>query len=276
MNFRAQHLAAALLAALTALALGTPSRHALAAVYTWTDEKGVVHMTDRKPPDKPGQSAPTPGVKQLDATPPAPPGGGRDKAVRDMLDKARRNTRLGEIAAIAAQYHATHTYSMLDYFVCVDMALEMANILKTRNFKPLVVAGTTKTDVSGMEPERMIRTFDHAWVVVELEPGVNVAVETTAGVVADEKIPNFERYYQGLVFENPRQAKDTDVLIRTINEDCKRVGELIEDWNRTKANRPVDQALIEHKGRIDGKVAECKEAQDKYKELIRRQFKALY
>jgi len=244
---------------------------ALAQLYTWTDEKGVVHMTDRKDkvPAGKGTEIKTPSSS-------VPGESGRAAVVRSMLTKAKDNPRLMEIKNLAAEYHRNHTYSKTDYFVCVDMALEMANMLKTRQFNTKVVAGTFNVDIAGMSPEKMRNAMDHAWVVVELDPGVNIAVETTAGVVADENIKNFEYYYQGLVFKDSKQAKDTDILMRTFNEDCTKARELIQEWNARYEGRPATAQALEAKGRVEAKVNECTGAKDKYAALIKEQFRKLY
>lgn len=242
---------------------------ASAQFYTWTDEKGVVHMTDRRDKVPAGK-----GVKVN--VPPPTVEGGRAGVIKAMLLKARENPRLPELRELAAEYKRSHTYSMTDYFVCVDMALEMANILKTRQFKASVVAGTVAQDVSGMPPQQMMGAFNHAWVVVELEPGINVAVETTAGVLAEESIRNFENYYQGLVFKNPRQAKDTDVLIRTVKDDCLKATELARDFDRRFAGGPATAQALESKGRVEAKISECNGAKVKYAAMISDQFRKLY
>ncbi|MFZ5427941.1 MAG: DUF4124 domain-containing protein [Thermodesulfobacteriota bacterium] len=242
---------------------------ASAQLFTWTDEKGVVHMTDRR--DK------VPAGKGVTVNTPAPAAeGGRAGVIKAMLLKARENPRLPELRELAAEYKRNHTYSMTDYFVCVDMALEMANILKTRQFKASVVAGTVTQDVSGMSPAQMMGAFNHAWVVVELDPGVNVAVETTAGVLAEESVRNFENYYQGLVFKNPRQAKDTDVLIRTVKEDCAKAAELARDFDMRYAGGPATAQALESKGRVEAKIAECNGAKASYAAMIGNQYRKLY
>jgi hypothetical protein len=242
----------------------------LAEVYTWTDAKGVVHMSDRK------EAAPGGNATEMTGVTAKPSGGGRKEMVQAMLANARSDGRYAELQRLAAEYKSTHTYSMADYFVCVDMSLDMANILKTKNFSPKVVAGTPKSDTAGMSPEKAMTTYDHAWVVVELSPGVHVAVETTGGFVVDEKVPNFEYYYQGLVFKNPRQAKETDVLIRSVNDACSKAQELVLDWNRSWAGRVMDQRGLEAKGRMEAKMNECQGARQQYSELIKSQYKRLY
>lgn len=264
-----------LLAAVLAVAC-LAAAPAFAQLFTWTDEKGVVHMTDRKnavPAKHAGQIRE---LAQPGAPDQAPSSGSRGERVRNMIAASRENFRLGELRQIAQEYRSTHTYSTLDYFVCIDMALEMHNILKTRNFSAKVVAGTTKKDLAGMPPEKMMGTFDHAWVIVELSPGVNAAVETTAGIVVDEKVPNFEYYYQGLVFTDPRQAKDTDILIRSVNQDCAQAKELLEQWNQRYAGRATTRDGLEAKGRMESKMAECAGTKLKYLDLIKKQFARLY
>lgn len=242
-----------------------------AAVYTWTDEKGVVHMTDRKVED-PGKK-----VTEIGGGQSLPAGsGGRRERILAVMAQARSDPKFSELHKIVDEYRRSHSYSMVDYFVCIDMALELSNILKTKQYSPKVVAGTAKTDIAGMTPLKMMETFNHAWVVVELSPGVHVALETTGGFVVDDKTPNFEYYYQGLVFSGPRQAKETDSLIKKVNENCGKAKDMIKDWNANYVGRAADQRSLETKGRVDAKVSECTEAQKQYEELIKKQYRTLY
>jgi len=243
---------------------------ARAEVYTWKDEKGVVHMSDRKVED-PGKN-----VTEMTGVQGVPASAGRKEKVQAMLANARNDGRYIELQILVTEYKRSHTYSMIDYFVCVDMSLDMANILKTRNFNTKVVAGNPKVDTAGLSPDKAMATYNHAWVVVELQPGVNVALETTGGFVVDDKVPNFEYYYQGLVFNTPRQAKDTDILIRSAQETCGKAKGLINDWNRSYAGRRLDRGGLEVKGMVEAKVAECNTAGRLYEDLIKTQYRKLY
>lgn len=242
---------------------------AMAQVYTWTDSKGVVHMTDRKV-EKPGGTV----TEMTGQTQPAR--GGRREMVQAMIVAARNHPGYPDLQKIADEYRRTHSYSTVDYFVCIDMSLEMANILKTRNYSPKVVAGDPKVDTAGLTPDKARKAYNHAWVVVELAQGVNVALETTGGFVVDEKVPNFEYYYQGLVFNDPRQAKETDGLIHRLNDNCKRANELVQNWNAAYAGRVMDQRALEVKGQMDAKMTECVTASQQYEALIKAQYRRLY
>ncbi|MFP5223621.1 MAG: DUF4124 domain-containing protein [Acidobacteriota bacterium] len=242
----------------------------LAEVYTWKDEKGVVHMSDRKV-EKPGTA-----VTEMTGLQAPPATGGRQAMVQAMLAAARNNPGYAELQKIVAEYRRTHSYSTLDYFVCIDMSLEMSNILKTRNFVPKVVAGNPKVDTAGMSFDKARQTYNHAWVVVELQPGVHVALETTGGFVVDEKVQNFDLYYQGLVFKDPRQAKETDALIHRINADCQKAGEMARDFDASYAGGPATQRALEAKGMVEAKVRECTASAQQYEALIKNQYRKLY
>ena len=258
-------LAAALAAGVVILAAGW----GLAAVYTWKDEHGVVHMTDRDPA-APGRDVEVTG-------PQAKPGPqDRGQAVRTMLAKAQADPAYPQLQRIVAEFRQSHTYSALDYFVCVDMALDLCNILKTKGFSPKVAAGSIKTDIAGLPRDKLPGVMDHAWVVVELKPGINLALEATGGFVVDGKVANFEYYYQGLVFDNPRQAKETDALIHNAIDNCKTAQDLITDWNANYAGRPANPAIMEAKGRLDAKMAECRDYNARYQDLINKQYRTLY
>lgn len=261
-----------LMAAVAACALASflAAGPSWAEVYTWKDEKGVVHMSDRKV-EKPGTA-----VTEMTGLQAPPATGGRQAVVQAMLATARNNPGYAELQKIVAEYKRTHSYSTLDYFVCIDMSLEMANILKTRNFIPKVVAGNPKVDTAGLAVDKAMQTYNHAWVVVELQPGVHVALETTGGYVVDEKAPNFDLYYQGLVFKDPRQAKETDALIHKINADCQKAREMVRDFESSYAGRPATPQALESKGMVEAKARECTASAKQYEALIKGQYRKLY
>lgn len=252
-----------------------------AGIRFWKDAKGVVHMENDSTQDgffplekagatvAPGQSSPKMGMK-------ADSYGGRERRVRTIISQVKAHPRFLELVTIAQAYRKDHTYSMDDYFVCLDMALELTNMFKTRGFTALVVAGTVKKDLAGLTPEEVIQANDHAWVVVQLEPRLYAAIEATAGVVVDERIPHFDYYFQGLVFENPKDAKGMNPLIENGREACKAAAAMTEIWNRTQAGRPVTMKGAEEKGRLDAKIAECKGFADKYQEIVKTRYRSLY
>jgi hypothetical protein len=243
-----------------------------AAVYVWKDEKGVVHMTDRKPENPAGN------VEVIGPETNRKPAGqkNREEKVADMQKQAEANPRFAELALIAQEYHKSHTYSMADYFVCIDMALEMNNMLKTRGFDAKVVAGTTKADLAATPRDKFRMNMDHAWVVVELAPGLHVPIETTAGLVVTGRKPHSEYYYQGLVFESTKQAKDLVATIGSSNENCQQAKGLVDDFNANYAGRPGSPALLEAKGRADAKIKDCNDGHKKYDDLIAKNYRTFY
>jgi len=105
---------------------------------------------------------------------------------------------------------------------------------------------------------------------------VNVALETTGGYVVDDKVPNFDLYYQGLVFKDPRQAKETDALIHRLNADCQKAGEMAREFDASYAGRPATQRALEAKGMVEAKVGECTASAKQYEALIKGQYRKLY
>jgi hypothetical protein len=195
-----------------------------------------------------------------------------------MLDKARVLPGYAEVQRIAAEYHQSHTYlnSATDYFVCLDMALEMANILKTSGFSPKVVAGSSSSDTGLMDYGAIRQALNHAWVAVELQRGVQVAVEATGGYVADGDVPRFEYYYQGLVFDSPREARDASDLMVATGRECREAEALVKEWNATYQGRQATPKASEAKGRTEAKIAECRKRHLALEELIKRRYRALY
>ena len=109
------------------------------------------------------------------------------------------------VKAIAEEYHGTHTYlgvqtgQSSDMYVCIDMAKDVWNMIKTRGINAVIEVGNVKTDIKTMADA------DHAWVLAEVAPMQWLAVETTGGyVVTKDENP---RYYTGLQFETPADMK---------------------------------------------------------------------
>jgi hypothetical protein len=79
-------------------------------------------------------------------------------------------------ARLVANYHATHVYSITDYFICGDMASEVWNMLKAQGISSVIVVGNVDNTVTD------ILQSNHAWVLATVDNGGKLALETTAGV----------------------------------------------------------------------------------------------
>ena len=74
-------------------------------------------------------------------------------------------------------YHATHTYSKKNFFVCADMAMDVWNMIETKGINARIAVGNVN------KAQANWKEYNHAWVVAEVSPGRWVALEITRGTV---------------------------------------------------------------------------------------------
>ena len=110
------------------------------------------------------------------------------------------------VREIAQDYHSTHTYlgvqtgQSSDMYVCIDMAKDVWNMIKTRGINAVIEVGNVNKNIS------TINDVNHAWVLAEVGPEQWLAVETTGGfVVFEDENP---RYYAGMQFDTPADMKE--------------------------------------------------------------------
>jgi hypothetical protein len=164
---------------------------------------------------------------------------------------------LEQLQKIVRDYHATHTYSMDDLFVCVDMAIDVWNILKTKKINAKILAGRVDQDITHLNGLEHIGQINHAWVVAEPQPGVAVPLETTGGYVVTPDKPNYRLYFEGTDFNNPKAFKEFIELRGRAFDTCQQVQSMENHFNATFAGRPITQDSIAYKGRLDQKVQDC-------------------
>jgi hypothetical protein len=119
-------------------------------------------------------------------------------ASADTSDLDRQKTEV--LATLTSDYHKNHTYFLEDKFVCVDMACDVWDMVRTKGFPAKIQIGNVNRDINS------ITEADHAWVLAEVSPGKWLALETTAGrAVLLQENP---RYYRGWSFDNPKKYKE--------------------------------------------------------------------
>lgn len=110
------------------------------------------------------------------------------------------------VKKIVEDYHATHTYSKPDMFVCGDMASDVWNMVITKGINAKIQVGNVDKDVS------KIQDATHAWVLAEVSPNEWIALECTAGYLvcpfSDTCPVNNPLYYSGWSFASPKDFKD--------------------------------------------------------------------
>jgi hypothetical protein len=141
------------------------------------------------------------------------------------------------VELIAASFHKTHTYTLQGDFVCLDMAIDVWNQLRTYGIEAKIMGGNINENITAWNYRQLVRESNHAWVVAKLSPTEKVAIETTAGVVIKPGMNNASAYFKGIEFDNPGEIKRFDSLRKKANDVCRDASELIKDWNENVAGK---------------------------------------
>lgn len=137
--------------------------------------------------------------------------------------ESQEDTNIRILRQIVEDYHKIHTYSLDDYFVCADMALDVWNIVDTKGMRAVLVAGNIE------DPAADWTAYNHVWVIVEAAPGQWVALETTGGFLVYKN--NNPNYYRGTFFENPKDLKTNMDLRRDYNNEIGRYTTAVNQYN---------------------------------------------
>jgi predicted nuclease with TOPRIM domain len=157
---------------------------------------------------------------------------------------------------IVRNYYKTHEYSTTDLFVCSDMASEVWNMLKAQGIDAVIVVGNKDTAISN------ILESNHAWVLAEVAPGENLALETTAGqVIPRSKNP---LYYRGWSFNSPGELKKHNALVREYNVRVGIHNDIVDEANKVinEYNQATSQNTADKLEAVYQKLTELIEAQE--------------
>lgn len=145
------------------------------------------------------------------------------KSAVSLTIENQDDTNIRILRKIVEDYYKIHSYSLIDYFICADMAMDVWNIVDTRGMRALLVAGNIQNSAASW------KEYDHAWVIVETAPGQWVALETTGGFLVFKKDnPN---YFRGTFFENPKDLKTNMDLSRDYNNEIGRFSSVVSKYN---------------------------------------------
>jgi transcription initiation factor TFIIIB Brf1 subunit/transcription initiation factor TFIIB len=136
---------------------------------------------------------------------------------------------------IVEDYHRIHTYSLVDYYVCADMAQDVWNIVDTKGIRALLVAGNINN------PDARWKDYNHVWVIAEISPKQWIALETTAGRLV-RKSEN-QNYFKGTFFASPKDLKTNIDLRRDYNNEIARSQAIASQYNAklTEYNTQLDR-----------------------------------
>ena len=157
-----------------------------------------------------------------------------------------RNIRIAN--EIVANYHKSHTYSLIDFYVCGDMASDVWDMLKTQGINAKINVGNVEKDVTSFSDA------NHAWVLAEVGPNQYLALEATGGYSV-KKTDN-PRYYSGWSFYNPKQLKNYEDLLTQYNVAHNKYNSALKDYNAivSQYNNAGLLSRISLKGQVDDKA----------------------
>ena len=161
-----------------------------------------------------------------------------------------------KVKKIAEEYHNSHTYSLPDFFVCSDMAIDVWNLIKTQGINAKICAGNIDSNIfEGRTMEYSMQNTNHAWTLAETSPMTYIAVETTGGYLVVYGENNL--YYRGFCFENPAKFKKFLTLRDSYFQVCGEAEKMRNYWNENIADTPYTYAGSEYQGRMNAKTQEC-------------------
>jgi hypothetical protein len=154
---------------------------------------------------------------------PQPPSNPHANLVPTPTESQRdKNIRIAN--QVVANYHATHTFSSNDYFVCIDMANEVWDMLKNQGINAKILIG--RVDYA---PTNIIDS-NHAWVLAEVSPDQYLALETTGGYSVQKSTNPL--YYHGWAFFDPKESKNYDRLDQELIDDLQQYNAAVADYIR--------------------------------------------
>lgn len=178
------------------------------------------------------------------------------------------------VKAIAAMYHASHSYTMAGGFVCLDMATDVWNQLRTYGIDAKIMGGIITENITAWNYRKLAMESNHAWVVATLSPTEKVAIETTEGKVIKPEMENASVYFKGIEFDTPAQIKKFEFFRRKTYESCQEAHQLINHWNENFAGKQQKyEDAIARQSQIENRKRDC---ESNFNELKAFEAKAIF
>jgi hypothetical protein len=189
--------------------------------------------------------------------------------IGESYSSCPQDCKLAEVQRIAEEYHKTHTYSLNDFYVCSNMAMDVWNMIKTQGIDAKICVGNVKENISSYLDERdgvfnYYNHMDHAWVLAEVEPFKYIAVETTGGYLVwgnySETNPDNvinQLYYTGTCFNTPNQFQNFIDARKDMLTICSEAINMENYWNKNYVGKILTPQASEYKGRLEQKTQEC-------------------
>jgi hypothetical protein len=172
---------------------------------------------------------------------------------------------------IADAYKRTHTYSIQDMFVCVDMAIDIWNQLITHNIKAHLRAGNPQVDLHQYKRSwwEYYTKINHVWVMFQADGGEYLPLEATGGYVVTADHPRFWYYMEGIDFENPKKLRTHMEIKSKMYEACKEAQQMTANFNKVYSGKRVTPEGLVEKGKLDQKNRDCQRLLEEFKATLR-------
>lgn len=198
------------------------------------------------------QKTPPPIIQELKAAPEAP----------------KKPDNMQIVEQIAAKYNASHSYTAEGGFVCLDMAIDVWNQLKTNGIDAKIVGGILTESITAWNFRQLAMEGNHAWVIATISPNEQVAIETTAGQVIKKGTREAAPYFKGIVFDNPAEIKRFDLLRKAVVGNCRDANNMVNDWNENVVGKQLrPEEIIARKSQIEQRKQDCERAFNHLKEF---------
>jgi hypothetical protein len=182
-----------------------------------------------------------------------------DYEIHRVAQKAieQREWVIREVTKTAKEYASTHTYRLEDRFVCIDMAIDVWNLLLTKGIKSYFTIGRSDDGLIGVSLVEFIRKMNHIWLNVILSETELLIIETTTGEVFIPDPYKITKYCTGVYLETPAQVKEFEAQRQLAADRCKEANRVINLWNKEMAGRRVSESSYKVQGIVEAKQAEC-------------------
>ncbi|MBN1366103.1 MAG: hypothetical protein JW976_14965 [Syntrophaceae bacterium] len=172
------------------------------------------------------------------------------------------------IERIAAIYNFSHSYTMEEGFVCLDMAIDVWNQLKTYGIEAKIMGGTIRENITAWNFRQLAMESNHAWVVAIISSTEKVAIETTAGKVIKQGTTDAAPYFKGIAFDDPAQIKRFELLRKSVLGNCRDASILIDEFNKDAAEKQLrPEEIIARKSQIEQRKQDCEKSFNYLKEF---------
>ncbi len=176
----------------------------------------------------------------------------------DQWDSIKSLPKYAKIQYIVYTYHRSHAYVGNGFFVCVDMAIDVWDLLATAGIESRLMVGNVQYDITQSDTiGKYLSVMNHAWLLARVSPSMWIPLETTGGFIVQPSMWNFELYNKGAMFENPGAFKDFVESRKSMFMTCRQISPMQAIFDMSFAGKPVSSQGAEYKGRIMQELYDC-------------------